>query len=74
MQLTTDIIIDVPHWVTTSAVQPTFLDSDILSTMVASWHPTGPALAEGGSSYARCGTAQIPLFNQTVAVVVAFLS
>ena len=44
---------DVPDWVTTSAVQPTFgglVTVCILIAMIASWHPTGATLAEGRRS------------------------
>ena len=44
--------IDVPDWVTTSAVQPTLwgvVIGLIVSVMVASWHPIGATLAEGRS-------------------------
>ena len=41
---------DVSDWVTTSAVQPTFWDSDSFkfSAIVASWLPTGGATLGGG--------------------------
>ena len=52
VQPTPEALTDGPDWVTASAVQPTFLDSDsfnILSAIVASWRLIGAALAEGGS-------------------------
>ena len=52
--------IDVPEWVTTSAVQPTFWDSDRFNFechMVASWHPTGATLAGGLSGTLSCNRA-----------------
>ena len=51
-----------PDWVTTSAVQPIFWDSD----MVTSWHPTGATLAEGWSGTLSCNSAQSSIFFSNV--------
>ena len=51
---------DAPDWVTTSAIEATFLGIVtvlILSGTVASWHPAGATLAEGLSGTLSCNPA-----------------
>ena len=54
-----EALVEMRNWVTTSAVQPTFWDSDSFNIkwLGRHWHPKGATLAEGRPGTLSCKSA-----------------